>query len=227
MRILLLGFMVFLSSIVVNCQNEKDTSSPALESRDLSMSLEPDEGEEILTLAGGCFWCTEEVYERIKKVNRVISGYAGGETQDPTYESVMTGETGHAEAVQIYYDPDKISLETLLEVFFLAAHDPTQVNRQGNDIGTQYRSIAFYRTATEKKIIKDYIQKLDESGQFDEAIATEVKPFEVFYPAEEFHQNYYPRNQNNPYIQKVSRPIVEKFEDMFPELSSESKNKQD
>jgi len=222
MRILLLGVMAVLSSVVVNCQNKKDASSPSIESRDLSMSLEPKDDEEVLTLAGGCFWCTEEVYERIKDVNRVISGYAGGETQDPTYESVMTGETGHAEAVQIYYDPDEISFETLLEVFFLSAHDPTQVNRQGNDIGTQYRSIVFYRTAAEEKIIRDYIEELDESGRFDKDIATEVKPFEVFYPAEEFHQNYYPRNQDNPYIQKVSRPIVEKFEDMFPELTSDT-----
>jgi len=219
MKSILLGIVIIFLSLVTHCQNGKDVSSSDLASRNTSMSLASEKGEKILTLAGGCFWCTEEVYERMKDVNRVISGYAGGDTKDPTYESVMTGETGHAESVQIYYDPEKITLESLLEVFFLAAHDPTQVNQQGYDVGTQYRSIAFYRTPEEEKIIREYIQKLNESGKFDKPIATQVEPFEAFYPAEDFHQNYYPRNPGNPYIQKVSRPIVEKFEELFPQLS--------
>lgn len=219
MRLSFTAFMIFFLSLAVNCQNENDDPASDLESRNFSLALEPEKGEKIITLAGGCFWCTEEVYERLKDVNRVISGYAGGNTEDPTYESVMTGETGHAESVQIYYDPEKVSLNEILDVFFLAAHDPTQVNRQGNDVGTQYRSIVFYRTPEEEKTIREYIQKLDESGKFDKPVATEVKVFEVFYPAEDFHQNYYPRNQRNPYIRHVSRPIVERFEELFPELS--------
>ena len=217
MKIVFIWIWASLISMAVNCQNSENRNGNEVKSRCASLDLEPSPGEEIMTVAGGCFWCVEEVFERTKGVSRAISGYAGGHTKNPTYEESNTGQTGHAEAVQIYYDPDSISFGQLLQIFFLAAHDPTQVNRQGPDIGTQYRSIAFYRTPDEHQMIRDYIAELNNSGQFDESVATEIKPFEVFYIAEEYHQNYYPQNPGNPYIQRVSRPKVEKFEEKFPE----------
>ncbi|WP_236970798.1 peptide-methionine (S)-S-oxide reductase MsrA [Membranihabitans marinus] len=176
------------------------------------------EGESIATLAGGCFWCTEAIFEKLNGVNRVISGYAGGQTDNPSYETIGTGLTGHAEAIQIYYDSTTIDFPTLLEVFFMAAHDPTQVNRQGPDVGSQYRSIAFYRNITEKDIIDQYIEDLNESGKWNQVIATEVTEFSKFYEAEDYHQDYYPAHPGNPYIQNVTRPKVEKFEKNYKSL---------
>ncbi len=176
------------------------------------------DGLEIATLAGGCFWCTEAVFERVKGVKYVISGYSGGEEKNPTYKEVSYGKTNHAEAIQIYYDPKVVSFDQLLEVFFLGAHDPTQVDRQGPDRGKQYRSIAFYRNQKEKSAIEKEIKKLNASDKFVDPIATEVIKFEKFYPAEKYHQDYYPANMNNPYIQNVPKPKVEKFEKNFQSL---------
>lgn len=217
MKFFLVWMWTALFSLAVNCQDAQNQEETTMENRSTSLELEPAPGEKMMTVAGGCFWCVEEVYERTKGVSRAISGYAGGHTRNPTYEESNTGRTGHAEVVQIYYHPDTISFQTLLEIFFLAAHDPTQVNRQGPDVGTQYRSIAFYRTPEEQKVIEDYITQLNASGNFDAPIATEVKEFEKFWVAEDYHQNYYPQNPGNPYIQRVSRPKVEKFMEKFPE----------
>ena len=217
MKFFLVWMWTALFSLAVNCQDAQNQEETTMENRSTSLELEPAPGEKMMTVAGGCFWCVEEVYERTKGVSRALSGYAGGHTQNPTYEESNTGRTGHAEAVQIYYHPDTISFQKLLQIFFLAAHDPTQVNRQGPDVGTQYRSIAFYRTSEEQKIIEDYITQLNASGNFDAPIATEVKEFEKFWVAEDYHQNYYPQNPGNPYIQRVSRPKVEKFMQKFPE----------
>jgi peptide-methionine (S)-S-oxide reductase len=178
---------------------------------------ENTENLSIATFAGGCFWCTEAVFERVEGVKYVISGYSGGERANPTYRDVSYGRTTHAEAIQIYYDADVVSYSTLLDVFFLGAHDPTQVNRQGPDRGPQYRSVAFYRNDAEQKAIVGKIEELEKS-KFSEPIATQVVPFEAFYPAENYHQDYYPANQDNSYIQQVSKPKVEKFEKNFPEL---------
>ena len=219
MKNIALWSLFFFLSLTVQGQNPSSGISQNPEDRDLSTELRPREGEAVLTVAGGCFWCTEEVCERIVGVRRVISGYAGGHSDHPTYESVVSGETGHAESIQIYYDPEEISMESLLKVYFLAAHDPTQLNRQGPDVGTQYRSVAFYRNEEEKKIIEDYIRELQESDSFDQPIVTEVKPMGTFYPAEEYHQNFYSRNPDNPYIRQVSKRKVDKFEELFPELS--------
>lgn len=218
MKIIVFWIWASLVSLAVNCQNNGGQSLGKLENRSTSMDLKAAPDEEIMTVAGGCFWCVEEVFERLKGVHRALSGYAGGHTKNPTYESTGTGLTGHAEAVQIYYNPEEVSFQRLLEVFFNAAHDPTHVDRQGPDVGSEYRSIAFYRTDDEKRIIEEYIAKLNASGAFDNPIATEVKKMETFYVAEEYHQNYYPQNPGNPYIQAVSRPKVEKFEKKFPEL---------
>ena len=217
MKFLLVWISTTLFALAVNCQDTKNQAETIVDKRSTSLVLDPAPGEEILTIAGGCFWCVEEVFERTRGVSRAISGYAGGHTQNPTYEESNTGRTGHAEAVQVYYHPDSISFQKLLQIFFLAAHDPTQVNRQGPDVGTQYRSIAFYRTPKERIIIEEYIAQLEDSGNFDAPIATEVKEFDKFWVAEDYHQNYYPQNPGNPYIQRVSRPKVEKFMEKFPE----------
>jgi len=176
------------------------------------------EGLEIATFAGGCFWCTEAVFERVKGVEYVISGYSGGAEKNPTYKEVSYGKTTHAESIQVYYDPDVVSYEKLLEVFFLGAHDPTQVDRQGPDRGKQYRSVAFYRNTKEKAAIEAEIKKINASDKFSDPVATEVVKFEKFYPAEKYHQDYYPDNMGNPYVQNVSKPKVEKFEKNFKSL---------
>ncbi len=162
------------------------------------------------TFAGGCFWCTEEAAEKLRGVEDVISGYTGGSTKNPTYEQISTGLTGHAEAVQIYYDSTVITYETLLEAFF-AAHDPTTLNRQGPDVGTQYRSAIFYKTPQEKAQIDAYIKKLNANRVFQGPIVTQVAALTEFYPAEAEHQDFYRYNQDNPYMQSVSKPKLEKF----------------
>jgi peptide-methionine (S)-S-oxide reductase len=165
---------------------------------------------ETATLANGCFWCTEAIFQQLKGVVSVTSGYTGGETANPDYRSVCTGTTGHAECLQIVYDPSKISFEELLEVFW-KTHDPTTLNRQGNDIGTQYRSAIFFHNEEQKAIAERYIAQLEASGSFSRPIVTTLEPFTKFYPAEDYHQNYYKLNGNAPYCQFVVRPKVEKF----------------
>ncbi|HWP84180.1 MAG TPA: peptide-methionine (S)-S-oxide reductase MsrA [Terriglobia bacterium] len=166
---------------------------------------------------GGCFWCTETVFERLKGVLSVMPGYAGGQTANPTYEQVCSGRTGHAEVVKIDYDPRQISFRDLLAVFF-ATHDPTTLNRQGNDIGTQYRSIILYASAEQKQEAEAFLRELAESGKFPRPVVTELKPLEAFYPAEEYHRQYYRRNQSQPYCQFVIAPKVDKLQQRFREL---------
>lgn len=173
--------------------------------------------------ASGCFWCVEAIFESLKGVEEVVSGYAGGETENPTYQQVSSGRTTHAEAVEVYYDPEQISFQTLVEVFF-GSHDPTTLNRQGPDAGPQYRSIAFYRNAEEKQLIEDYIKKLDASGQFAGKIVTEVLPLDKFYKAEDYHQDYERRHPDDPYVRNVSIPRIEKFKAKFPELLKENES---
>ena len=171
---------------------------------------------EIATLAGGCFWCLETVYAQLKGVLRVESGYAGGSVPHPTYAEVCTGETGHAEVVQITYDPAVISYKELLEVFF-TIHDPTTRNRQGGDVGTQYRSAIFYHTPEQKAIAEQTIQELDAARLWLTRIVTEVVPFTIFYKAEDYHQNYYQNNPSQGYCQVVIAPKVAKFRKKFLE----------
>ena len=170
---------------------------------------------EIATLANGCFWCTEAVFESLEGVIEVTSGYMGGKMKNPTYKEVCSGLTGHAECLQIVYDPSKIRFEELLEVFW-ETHDPTTLNRQGNDVGTQYRSAIFYHTEEQRQKAAQYKQALDKSGAFDKPIVTEITPADVFYPAEDYHQQYYELNgDSNPYCQLVVRPKLEKFKKAF------------
>ncbi len=166
--------------------------------------------------ASGCFWCVEAIYESLNGVSEVQSGYSGGKTKNPDYYQVLTGKTGHAETVKVIYDSKKISFKKLVEVFF-ASHDPTTLNRQGPDIGTHYRSIAFYKNEAEKNIIKNEIQRLLDNKTY-KRIVTEVTKFEIFYIAENYHQDYKINNPNNPYIWKVSVPRINDFKMKFPEL---------
>ena len=167
------------------------------------------------TFANGCFWCTEAIFEELEGVISATSGYTGGKTENPTYKQVCAGETGHAEALQIVYDPKKISFDELLEVFW-ETHDPTTLNRQGADVGTQYRSGIFYHNEEQKQKAEKYKAALDKSGAFDKPIVTEVTAFTKFFPAEDYHQQYFENNENaNPYCQIVIRPKVDKFRKVF------------
>ena len=181
------------------------------------------EGLKKAYFAAGCFWCVEAIYESVKGVNEVYSGYSGGETKNPNYNQIGTGKTGHAESVEIIYDPKIVSFGTLIQVFF-GSHDPTTANRQGPDRGTQYRSIAFYTNENEREAIQKYIEYLEEKNIFSNEIVTEVKPLEKFYYAEEYHQNYERLNPNNPYVQKVSIPRLRRFQKTYPELLKEKSN---
>ncbi|PCM46280.1 peptide-methionine (S)-S-oxide reductase MsrA [Marinobacter sp. ANT_B65] len=191
--------------------------------------LPAEEGEQRLVLAGGCFWCVEAVLLALDGVNRVESGYAGGSPETANYEAVCTGTTGHAEVVGVYYDPAQISFGELLRVFFSVAHDPTQLNRQGNDRGTQYRSAVFYETPGQKQVTEAYIRQLDKAGVYPEPIVTTLEPLDVFYRAEEHHQNFAARNPYQPYIMAVAAPKMEKLIDGFsdrlkPEYSGPDDN---
>jgi peptide-methionine (S)-S-oxide reductase len=166
------------------------------------------------TFGTGCFWCTEAIFQQLEGVEKVTSGYSGGSVPNPTYEQVCSKTTGHAECLNIMYDPKKISFDELLEVFW-QTHDPTTLNRQGADVGTQYRSVVFYHNEEQKAKTAKYKAELDKSGAFDNPIVTTLEPFGIFYPAEEYHQNYYNSNGSQGYCQFVIRPKVEKFEKVF------------
>ncbi|WP_049985921.1 peptide-methionine (S)-S-oxide reductase MsrA [Halobellus rufus] len=170
---------------------------------------------ETATFGGGCFWCTEAAMKELSGVESVTSGYAGGETEDPTYREVCSGSTGHAEVVQVEFDPDLISYVDLLEVFF-ATHDPTQLNRQGPDVGTQYRSIVLYHDDEQRREVEAYVDALD--GEYDDAVVTEIEPLDRFWPAEEYHQDYFEKNPSDAYCRMHAAPKVEKVRERFEEL---------
>lgn len=165
---------------------------------------------ETATLANGCFWCTEAVFKRLKGVTTVTPGYTGGARPNPTYDQVSTGATGHAEAIQITFDPEIISFETLLDIFF-HTHNPTTLNQQGNDVGTQYRSAIFYHDQKQKKIAEEIITMLELSETFKDPIVTEISEFTEFYPAEDYHKDYYEKNRNKPYCTFVITPKISKL----------------
>ena len=169
---------------------------------------------EQIVLAGGCFWCTEAVFQRIEGIESVVSGYTGGHIKNPAYREVCSGRTGHAEGIKISYDPAVVSLETILEVFF-ATHDPTTLNRQGNDKGTQYRSGIFYLSEAQKEKAEAMISLLDEKKIFNDAIVTEVTPLDVFYEAEEDHQDFYNENTSQPYCQFIVAPKIDKIKKYY------------
>src|SRR5450432_766838 len=176
-------------------------------------------GKQTAVLAGGCFWCVEAVFQQIEGVDKVVSGYSGGDASSAHYDMVSTGTTGHAESVQVTYDPRKISYGQILKVFFDVAHDPTQLNRQGPDYGPQYRSVVFYSNAEQKNIAEAYIKQLDAAKAFHKPIVTQVVELAKFYPAEAHHQNFCNRNPQNGYVQNVAMPKVEKVSTKVPELA--------
>jgi peptide-methionine (S)-S-oxide reductase len=178
------------------------------------MTSEPQSAREVATLAGGCFWCLEAVFEELRGVERVQSGYAGGTVADPSYHLVCTGTTGHAEVVQVTFDPAVISFRDILDVFF-ATHDPTTLNRQGPDVGTQYRSAIFCHSPEQKRVAEERIAELNAAGIWDRPIVTEVVPLQAFYPAEEYHQGYYRGHPTQGYCQAVISPKVAKFRKQF------------
>jgi len=169
---------------------------------------------ETITLGGGCYWCVEAVYEDLNGVKSVVSGFSGGTVANPTYEEVCTGETGHAEVVQITYDKTITDINEIFKVFF-TVHDPTTLNRQGADVGTQYRSVIFYKNDEQKKAAQSIIAELNKAKVYNSPIVTKVEPFKKFYKAEDYHQNYYANNKNQPYCKMVIQPKIEKFEKVF------------
>ncbi|CAI2765358.1 peptide-methionine (S)-S-oxide reductase MsrA [Flavobacterium collinsii] len=190
---------IFVLSINGFAQNSKTKSTSNLET---------------ITLGGGCYWCVEAVYENLDGVKSVISGFSGGKVANPTYEEVCTGTTGHAEVVQITYDKNITDLNEIFKVFF-TVHDPTTLNRQGADVGTQYRSVIFYKNDEQKKAAESIIAELNKAKVYSSPIVTKVEPFRAFYKAEDYHQNYYANNKNQPYCKMVIQPKIEKFEKVF------------
>jgi peptide-methionine (S)-S-oxide reductase len=180
----------------------------------MSQTVTNSQANEVITVGGGCFWCTEAVFEQLKGVEKVESGYSGGTVPNPTYEQVCGGDTGHAEVSQITFDPKIVPLKVILEVFF-TVHDPTTLDRQGNDVGTQYRSVIFYRNDEQKAMAKQVIKAIAAAKLWDGPIVTQLSPFKVFYKAEDYHQEYFKLHGRQPYCQMVIAPKVAKFRDHF------------
>ncbi len=208
--------MIFASCGVTNDSSSTDTTDPQAVK---VVQKTPGELEKYAKayFASGCFWCVEAVYESVRGVEEAISGYAGGTHPNPTYRLIGTGTTGHSETVEVYYDPEVVSFETLVKVYY-GSQNPTTVNGQHPDYGSQYRSIIFYQNDEERKIAEDFKAKLDASGEYDKPIATEIVPFEKFYPAEDYHQDYEKRNPNQSYVRSVSIPRLKRFQKKFPDL---------
>ena len=210
---IILSLLSFLS--INSCFTETKSSKEI--QKNISLNNQTSKEFKKAYFASGCFWCVESIYESVLGVEEVYSGYAGGETENPSYEKILTGKTGHAEAVEVIYNPKIISFENLVQIFF-GTHDPTTLNRQGPDKGSQYRSIAFYQNENEKKIIESYIDYLIRNKSFKNKIVTEVKAIKKFFRAEEYHQNFENKNPYNPYIINVSIPRLKKFQKKYSEF---------
>ncbi|PRD48563.1 peptide-methionine (S)-S-oxide reductase MsrA [Sphingobacterium haloxyli] len=204
----ILFFLLFTLSI--SCAQTKSNSDSSTMDRSAATDLTTDTA----TFAAGCFWCVEEQFKQLEGVSAVISGYTGGHVRNPSYKQVTTGRTGHAEACNIIYDPAQISYDELLAAFFVA-HDPTQLNRQGADVGTQYRSAIFFHNEHQKKLADYYIKQLNDEGAYEKKIVTEISPYSKFYIAEDYHQDYYTNNMDEAYCQMVIKPKLEKFRKVF------------
>ncbi|GET24495.1 peptide methionine sulfoxide reductase MsrA [Prolixibacter sp. NT017] len=191
-------------------KNENHSKQPQKKASDMNEKAEYDTA----TFGEGCFWCSEAIFSELKGVKKATSGYSGGTVKNPSYREVCTGKTGHAECVQVIYNPKVISYPELLKVFW-ETHDPTTLNRQGHDVGTQYRSVIFYHNEKQKELAEEYKQELNSAGIWDNPIVTEITKFESFYPAENYHQDYYENNTNQPYCQLVITPKLEKFRKVF------------
>jgi peptide-methionine (S)-S-oxide reductase len=213
--------LLILSLVGINAMSVEQSGSSVQKNHSPATSLDqpaspiaPDRKLEQATFGEGCFWCSEALFDRLKGVEKVVSGYSGGHVNNPTYEQVSTGQTGHAEVVQVTYDPAKISYTQLLEVFW-KTHDPTTLNRQGNDVGTQYRSVIFYHNEEQRKLAEQHKQKLNAAKASHAPIVTEITPFQEFFPAEDYHKDYYRLHGRLPYCQFVIRPKIDKLEKAF------------
>ena len=221
LKMSVLGLLLIFTSSCQSGQKKQDVASGAGQPAPVEKVSQDLSKFETAYFASGCFWCVEAIYESVRGVAEVVSGYAGGEETDPTYEQVSYGRTGHAEAVNVYYDTEKVSYFELVQVVF-GSHDPTTLNRQGPDRGRQYRSIAFYKTEEEQKIIRTYIDALEENQVYDDPIVTEITPFTKFYEAEAYHQDYERKHPDNPYIKNISVPRLNRFKKNFPEYLKET-----
>lgn len=214
MKYLLLFLGVIPVSVLLSCAQKNNNSLKANDMSNDNDTIVTDPHKQVATFGTGCFWCTEAIFQQLKGVSEVTSGYSGGHVVNPTYEEVCNKTTGHAEVIQIVYDPAVISFDELLEVFW-QTHDPTTLNRQGNDVGPQYRSVIFYHNAEQKEKAEKYKAELDKSGAWPNPIVTAVEQYKNFYAAENYHQNYYKLNGKAPYCYFVIRPKLEKFEKVF------------
>lgn len=222
-RIAILVIVVFLGWSVVRTLGARPPATPsgAMPKPVVDAPLAAKAGKQTVVLAGGCFWGVQGVFEHVKGVASAVSGYAGGYVKDPSYETVSTGLTGHAESVQVTYDPAQISFGQLMMIYFSVAHDPTQLNRQGPDTGSQYRSAVFYSNEEQKKIAEAYVTQLEAAKIYPEKIVTKISPFSAFYPAENYHQDYLKNNPNNPYIVFNDLPKIVNLKRDFPALYRE------
>lgn len=203
---LILASLFFLTACGQQKSKKQISSTPVSKSKSMHT--------EIITLGNGCFWCTEAIFQQVKGVTKVTSGYSGGHVENPSYEEVCEKTTGHAEVLQVEFDTTEVTIDEILEIFW-QTHDPTTLNRQGNDVGPQYRSVVFYHNAHQKERAEYFKKKLDESGAFGNPIVTAIEPYTNFYVAENYHQDYYNKNGNQPYCYFVIRPKLEKFEKAF------------
>lgn len=207
--------VAFVTAIFFNaCAQQTKQADKTPVAAATANTMHMDNRSDTITLGAGCFWCVEAVFQNLKGVQKVTSGYSGGTVKNPSYKEVCAGTTGHAEVCQIVYDPKVLSFPEILEVFW-KTHDPTTLNRQSNDVGTQYRSAIFYHTEEQRKLAEEYKEKVNKSGAYDHPIVTEIVPFKNFYPAEDYHQNYFNQNGEQPYCQYVIQPKVDKFKKVF------------
>jgi peptide-methionine (S)-S-oxide reductase len=202
-------FNLLMGAAIVSCAQTKYKNEKKMNKDEISRN-----NLDTATFGAGCFWCVEAIFQQVKGVVAVNSGYSGGSVKNPTYKEVCTGTTGHAEVTQILYNPEQVSYEQLLEVFW-KVHDPTTLNQQGNDRGTQYRSVIFYHNSRQKDIAERIKQELSASGAWENPVVTEISPFKIFYKAEDYHQNYFNLNGDQPYCQFVIKPKLDKFEEVF------------
>jgi peptide-methionine (S)-S-oxide reductase len=219
-KAMLASSVVLIATILVAAQNRGGSNVhedfPVLKPDEVAGAAKPAPAgkEELATFGNGCFWCTEAVFLQLKGVTKVVSGYSGGQVPNPTYKQVCTGTTGHAEVIQVTFDPAVISYPELLEVFW-RSHDPTTLNRQGNDVGTQYRSVIFTHNDRQKQLAEQYKRKIDDAKVFARPVVTEIVPFSAFYPAEDYHQNYFAENGQQPYCRVIIKPKVDKLRAVF------------
>jgi len=220
--VLALSALIFLSTSARGQQDSAEAATAPSE----SSPTDVEKNLETATFGSGCFWCTEAIFLQLKGVDSVVSGYSGGRLPNPKYEQVITGLTGHAEVVQIKFDPQVISFQGMLEVFW-RTHDPTTLNRQGNDIGTQYRSVIFYHDDEQQKLAEQFKMQLNAANAFGRPVVTEISPFTKFYPAEDYHQNYFARNRRQSYCKMVIAPKLDKFKKVFKDYVKSPKDDAD